>query len=367
MAEPWRERLADHWRTLTFVLVGLVVATIGFVFGGPFAGSTALFTVFAGVLSRQPSHRSPRPRLGLSVTRQIDLHPSRAVTAIFTEVSGEKPAISGPAEERRGAAAFGARRDLDHQAIWEDAVTRAKAAAPREGYFGSVLLGAMGQFAKPTEEDHEEFAQRVDAYGGEVKDWLEKISEAVKAEMAVLVASVQLTNPAKVDATEARVILRFSGGFTMAPAIHKLEEPPPVPKFPFRRSRLAPPMSGFGLGPDYPPMPMIAAQTRTKFDMSQFSPGAPDYEEDDGMLVVSYPRRTIRHGETGTAGDDLRVRGTETGEHDIVWEIHASNLENAATGTFTVINCEELGEPVRTLGELEHLLVELGLASDDEE
>jgi hypothetical protein len=367
MPEHWRNRLAEHWRALVFVLVGVVVAAVGFIFGGPVAGATALFTVCAGILSRQPSNKSPKPRLELSVTRKIDLHPSRQIAAIFARASGEDPVEPELSGNDAGIVKFGGRRELDHQAICRDAVARAEASAPRDGVIESMLLGAMGQFARPTEEDREDFAQKVDAYGKEIKGWLERITAPVEAEMEVLAARVLLRNPAKLDATEARVVLRFSKAFTAAPNAEELEEPPTVPAFPLRRSGIGLMEPRFDFGPRYPVVPPISALSRTRFDVAQFSTEQPTYEERDEGFVVSYPRRTVRHGEIGTAGDDLRVRCTKAGAHEVAWEIHASNLEKAATGTHTVINNEEAGEPVQTLADLEHLLVELGLASEEED
>jgi hypothetical protein len=366
MVEHWRTRLADHWRTLAFVAFGVGAAVVGFIFSGPAAGATALFTVFAGVLSRQPSHKSPKPRVSLSVARKIDLHPSHAVAAIFAQTSDEESATPEPSKADSKTIVFGGFRDLDHEAIREDAIARAKRSEPQDGMIGSMLFGAMGQFEKPTEKDREEFAQKVEAYGEDLKAWLERVAEPIKQEMEVLVATVVLDNPAPLDAAEARVNLRLADGFGMAPEVEELEEPPQVPAFPLRRSRLVPQGLGVDYGPHYPTVPSISALARTRSDRPRISLEEPTYEEADGAVVVSYPRRTVRHGETGTAGDDLRVRCSKPGSYKVAWEIHASNLEKPATGALTVSRDPEPGEPVQTLTDLEHLLVELGLASDKE-
>ena len=367
MSGQWRETLATHWRTFAFVAFGLAVAAVGFIFGGPVAGATVLLTVVGGVVSSQSSKGTPKPRLALVLTRQIELHPSRAVAAIFAQVSGEEPPVSEPSETKTGWLLFGARRELDLDAIREDAISRAHAAAPRDGMLETLLLGTMGQFAKPTKEDRQEFALKVEEYGEQLGGWLEEIKEPVEAEMAVLVAQVELRNEAKLDAGEARVVLRFPKGFAAAGDAEEVEEAPPVPKLPLRRAGLGLMDPGSNLAPRYPAPRPIAAHTHPPFALPPMSMEEPDYNKDGEDLVVSYPRQTVRHGETASAGDELRVRATGDQVYEVAWEIHASNLKRAARGTVQVRRSYEIGEPVRTLAELEHLLVELGLAEPDEE
>jgi hypothetical protein len=368
MSGRLREILTENWRTAAFVAIGAVLTAVGFTIGGLLAGLPGLFTLLTGVLLREPSRGAPKPHLNLVATRQIELYPSRAIAAIFAAASGEEePEPKGSADANTGELISGARRELDHEAIRTEAVAAAEASAPRKGMLQTLLIGTMGQFAKPTQADHEEFARKVKAYDEKVGEWLEEVASSVEAEMAVLVAEVELTNEAKLDAEQARVVLRFPKGFEPATDTELLDGPPAVPSFPLRRTGLGLMGAGFSHQPAYPIIGPVDALVRRREEVMAISRREPTYEMQRGELVVSYPRWTIHHGETGTAGEELRVRCTKPGSYEVAWEIHAANLERAVKGTLTVVVGQDAGESVKTLADLEHLMVELGLAKPEDD
>jgi hypothetical protein len=370
MSGRLKAALRARWRLALFVALAVAVAAVSFVFGGVVAGAAVLLTAGGSLLLRERQKAEPRPEPSLELIRrnQVELHPSRALMELFDRVSGDEdaePSSEQPGEEA-GGLVFGLRRPVDFEAVAHDALERARANAPGEGALENYLTMSQ-EYAPPNETDHELFDQLVDEYEAQLRDWLEQITEPLSSRAAVGVFAVELRNPGEIDAEKARVVLRFPASFAAA-AVEQVPEPPQAPAFP-RRPSLFRQMSE-PLTPHFGPSAGIAlatAYSRRNLERIERSVGEPDYTETVEGLEVDYGRAPIHHGEIGSPGNELQVSCSEPGEHEVLWQIHARNMPEAARDSLRVgYRDEEVGDPVRTLADLEDLLVELGLAEPDE-
>jgi hypothetical protein len=96
---------------------------------------------------------------------------------------------------------------------------------------------------------------------------------------------------------------------------------------------------------------------------------APSYSEQrDGALRVTYPRQTIYHRESGSAGDELVVRLGVGGEYTIAWTVSAANLPKPRHGSFALdVSYEVTGDAIATMHELRSLLRELDPCPPDDD
>jgi hypothetical protein len=371
------ETIRAHWRALVYAIGGGGLAALALVLSGVVAAISVVVAVGGGLLLSEVPSR-PRPRLRLRATRRIGFEPSREMTEIFRQASadggepktGKKKTTTTETSPPERPIIFGRRRPIDAEAIRRAAIERARASAPGRGPLESMLRGTMGVYAQPTDSDYQEFADEVSAWGEELGGWLEEVVPAVEAELSVLVAEVMLANHARLDAEDARIVLRFPACFTEAGDPEPPEDPPPAPGFRLRRRPLPGLMDPGAYRPGPSPVVMPVITNRAEALVAAMRSGGaaePDYRHEDAGLLVSYPRRPVRHGEDGNGGEPLRVRCGEPGEHEVAWEIHASNLPRAAHGTLKVTySPTEEGEPVRALEDLQWLLSELGLAEAGE-
>jgi hypothetical protein len=253
---------------------------------------------------------------------------------------------------------LGVTRPVDVEAVVADARAVAEAAAP-----SGVLSLLGGYYQQPTKADHAKYAEDVETYAGEVREWATQADLWRRVRTCELEGRVMQRNPSTVDADDAGVYIRLPPGAEHVDDIPDPPQPPERPRFPLRKGGvglmlgqaelMGPYRPDVGIGPLYDRSAEVLA-----------SLWAPDYEKtaDDG-LVVTYPRQPVRHGEQEYTGEPFRVL-LPPGEHVVRWEVHASNLPRHRSGTWRVVCRAGLeGEPIRTVRELE---AELGIQPDEE-
>lgn len=370
MSGRLKAALRARWRLVLFIALAIAVAVVSFVFGGVVAGAAVLLTAGGSLLLRERQEAEPRPEPSLELIRKerVELHPSRALMELFDRASGDEdaaPPAQQPGEEGHGLV-FGLRRPVDLEAVARDALERARANAPGEGALENYLT-IRHQYAPPNETDHELFDQLLDEYEVELHGWLEEIAEPLRSRAAVGLFAVELRNPGEIDADKARVVLHFPASFTAAASVDPVPEPPRAPAFPRRpslfRQMREPPIPHSGRSPG---ITLARGYSRRNLERIEHSIGEPEYTQTGEGLEVDYGRAPIHHGEIGSPGNELQVSCSEPGAHEIIWQIHARNMPEAARGSVRIgYHDEEVGDPVRTLGDLEGLLVELGLAEPD--
>ena len=355
------EALTRHWRLAAFLALGVAVAAVGFIFSGVVAGAGVLLTVGGGVLLREPRASGPKPRLGLVDAVEIDLWPARTAATFFAQL-GEEEAQEPPTVEVGATLGFGRRRPLDREAVLADAVTQARRRAPGNNRaIDSLMAGKMAPLEAPSASDHELFAQQVGEYEEEMRDWLEEVEAYLAARWPILVAKVELSNEAAVDAEEARVVLGFPAGFSALEDPPEVEEQPQAPEFPRRLARWARTMQGAGAyAGSTVPLPISA--TAVAAPAQQIAVRRAEYNPTGACLEVGYPRIAVRHREIGSPGEPLRLSCAEAGEHRVAWTIHARNMPEPASGTIRIsYSEEEVGEPIRSFADLGQLLDDLRL------
>jgi len=262
---------------------------------------------------------------------------------------------------------IGHRRPLAAEEIVEDALRIARASAPKSGALSSVIaLG--GGFAQPSAEDHEAFEAEICDYADLIKTWLGDVDQFLDERARVLVADVWQENSSSVDASEARACVIFPYGFAPGSDLPVTPEPPQPPRFPRRRSGLALAMRPFAPGELVPALdfPLHSASQNPFIVPSEN--WEPEYTKREAGLEVSYPRQSIRHGETEPSGDSLVVSIPEEGTFTLSWEVHAANLPKFARGEWR-IECRtgSLGDPIRSLSELQSVIRELDPDTPEED
>jgi hypothetical protein len=345
----------------------LVVAASAFVTvlltAGIGAAAPLAVTAVSAVLLRARPLKAPEPELELHVLRDPPLWPATETMRSLGKLFGGEPdswAAAPPAEV--DGVIVGRRRALDIDALVDDAVRSACAQAPGAGVLPTALA-LSHQSAEPTAGDHEAFHVQVAEYVEEFRAWLGEIDAFLTDRARILAAEIVQTNPSSIDALEARVTARLSTAFEPVTDLPEPPDAPARPKFPRRRSPLSLARSGFDTSLPTFDRPIFASALDP---VSAVSMWEPDYRRVGDVLEVDYRRQTIRHGEREASGDPFMLRCPEEGSHEIIWEIHAANLEQCLHGRWTVITVAETdGDPIQTLADLGDVLAQM--SPDDSE
>lgn len=244
-------------------------------------------------------------------------------------------------------------RSVDVDAVVENARRQALARRPAD-----IALPPM-QFARPTRADHEHYDKDVEDYAKKLRAWVLEAGDYYHRRNAVLHARVIQSNPSSVDADDAGVHFIFPAGTEKVDDEQPPSAPPTPPQFPQRRAglgflieeqntRMAAGWSGVTVRQ---PIGVLRKQMKAR------SIWDAQYERlADGRLEVSYPRQSIRHGEHEPAGRPFQVR-LPAGEDEVEWRVHAHNLREKATGTWTVnVHDDYSRAPITSLAQLEAAL-----------
>lgn len=362
MVERVRIVVRDRWRLLILISVIVVLAVATLVLSSPLAGAVSvLVTGGLGLFYNRASHSPPRPEVGLIAIGTSPLNPSELVAEIFETAAADGKQEPSTAKLRSEEITAGRRRSLDVEAVVADGVHHAYRQAPGKGPLASLTTAISSHiWAKPTEQDFEEFDADVDDYQERLRRWVVEVDDYLTERCTVLLLQTRLENPAKLDAENARVAIVFPPAFGPPEKLPESPKPPAPPTFPYRPSPLQR-MMGQTARPGHSSVPIVSPvdppRARSKLR-------SPRYELlPDGGLEVDYPRQTIHHGESGTAGEPLIVAVSKPGEHRVSWEVHAKNLPTARRGHVTIgsVGSEICGEPIKTLGDLQAVLEDLAL------
>jgi hypothetical protein len=352
----------DRWQLLVLAAVIVVLAAITLIFSSPIAGAASvLVTGGLGLYYNRAAHSPPRPEVNLVAVGEPRLNPSELVTEIFERAAADGEEKSAARRFQPAPITVGRRRPLDVEAVVSDGIQRAHKQAPGRGPMASLTAAISPLMqAKPTDRDFREFEAEVDSYGERLRSWVAEVDEYLTERSAILLLEAHLANPAKLDAEDARVVVRFPPGFGLPEELPEAPEPPKSPTFPYRPSplqRMVASTSGYSFSPSpissaghLKPLRMRKQQRNPRYGLLS-----------SGELEADYPRHTIHHGESATAGGPMIVVASDPGEHRIAWEIHAKNLPRARQG-FVTVTCDNnrvVGEPIQTLGDLEAVLEDL--------
>jgi len=259
---------------------------------------------------------------------------------------------------------LGRRRALDVAALVEDARHETEIISAGAGLTGVIT----GLYLPPRAADHDEFKDRVGDYLTSVREWLVDVEVFLDARARILVGRAVQSNPARVDASKARVGLSFPPGFRRA----SLPTPPAEPKqpeFPRHRSPLAimGDAASFASGSPWDG-PLMRVPSAALLGLQNADRRTPSYDEDSESLSVSWPRQTIHHGEDEYSGAEFEVETTAPpGTYEVLWTVRGENLPKERSGAVTVEVCRELVEPIRTLDELRAHLRTLNPEATDPE
>jgi len=360
-----RSYIRRHWRVLLFAAVATVATAVMAITVGVAGAAPVVVTALSALLLRAGATKTPRPRLELRVLHRPELWPATEAARSFGELFGGKPDTWGPAPPPDpSGVVVGRRRPLDVDAIVEDALRSVRAQIP-----GSSVLSAISpwdrRWAPPTEADQDQFETAVGEYADALRAWMAELDEYLTGCARLLACEVVQTNPAEVDATEARVVIHLPAAFEPVAELPGAPPAPTPPRFPRRRSSLSLAMQANHQDVPRFDAPLIASRLERPVAVSLWEPG---FTRSGGALQIDYPRQTIRHGESEPTGDPFIVRCQASGEFAARWQVHAANLARPATGSWK-LTCltETTGDPVRSIYDLEEMLAALSAAEDRDE
>jgi hypothetical protein len=205
------------------------------------------------------------------------------------------------------------------------------------------MLGRIGPI---TDEERQTFADRVDRYAHELREWLSEYENWRAETTLIFVTHLRFENRGRVPAHDARVQLRFPDTFESVDEYPELDDPPDRPRF--TRGGLSA-LTGLlnstlTIPPGYSPR-LLDPSFR-----SNVSP--PNYRR--GSLLVELTVDKLLHGVAEDTNEPVMLRVDADGEYEVPWEIHAENLGEPSTGTLRLsIETQVLeGPPIETLDDL---------------
>lgn len=245
------------------------------------------------------------------------------------------------------------RRPLDQAAIAQQQVDLAMATMPKRpkstvppdmqiGYLiaQGALSSLQAEITGTTEEDLQEFENKVAAYGGIVTDWVGRLEASREEHLKVFKGRLRVEELSSAPADHVRLRLRFPEGFKLASNLPTVEEAPTRPKF----NR-----SVFESMRDV----VEAQHSSGSIPWPVGDDGEPTYSIENGKPVVECDLGRINQGDHRDAPTfELRIPGP--GSYTVQWEVSSSGLGEPATGTLT-IKCQEAkeGAPITKLDEAE--------------
>ena len=320
---PWWQRGVLGFLLVAGVYALTVDGVLPVVVGAGVVLATLATIASAALQARNPFEPRPKPHLTL---RPVD------------------------GEETTSFTINAVRRSVDVDAVVEDVVATTRALAKSTGFL------SMAGFAKPTQNDFDEFEEALTTYADDLRAWAQESETWLHARATALVADVVHHNPSSVDANDAGIHLLFPP-YTVEYEETDPPEQPEAPPFPRRRAAWASLSSVYE-----PPLmnrPSLVVETvGSDLGGLRFATvDTPDYKTTrDGDLEVFYGRWTIRHRESRAAGDEPFSLTLPSGEHQVPWEVRATNLPHHATGTWTLSVLVEDGNPITTAQQLDDAL-----------
>ena len=268
---PWWQRGVLGFLLVAGVYALTVDGVLPVVVGAGVVLATLATIASAALQARNPFEPRPKPHLTL---RPVD------------------------GEETTSFTINAVRRSVDVDAVVEDVVATTRALAKSTGFL------SMAGFAKPTQNDFDEFEEALTTYADDLRAWAQESETWLHARATALVADVVHHNPSSVDANDAGIHLLFPP-YTVEYEETDPPEQPEAPPFPRRRAAWASLSSVYE-----PPLmnrPSLVVETvGSDLGGLRFATvDTPDYKTTrDGDLEVFYGRWTIRHRESRPAGDE---------------------------------------------------------------
>jgi hypothetical protein len=217
--------------------------------------------------------------------------------------------------------------------------------------FGEIFrnaerIGSLMGGGPITEQDRKEYAERVDRYARDLRDWLAEYKEWREQTDLTFVSALSFENRGRVPARDVRVQLHFPDQFEEVEEDGKFDDRPPRrPRF--QRRTLA---NLAGLYDTHYTMPDVSRLNIPPIGRSNVS--SPRYRK--GSLVVEVQIDKLLHGIAEETDEPVMLRVEEDGEYTIPWEVHAENLvePTRAELTLKIITEAQAGSPITSLDEL---------------
>jgi hypothetical protein len=365
VVRPWpRYRRSVRFSTiprlplLLILLLGVVAAAV--VLGSPAAAVIGIVaSVSASLITLPPE---PRPRVELRRINSPDLFAvSRAHAELLRIVRrDEEPAQAedeAPAEPDSSAINLhqvGLRRPLDIDALVKSQLDLLRMRAHKS----PASLRAFLRRLPPDAQQLEEFDEQLRDYASQLRQWLDEVDPYLDQSARRVELQVELLNPARIDAEEARVELFFPEGF--APEGRATPpEAPSEPEIPIGPPLWPTALSGLRRPQPLPPIATVPATDLDRLALADtFDPTSPSYERlPDGGLAIGYRPQTIRHHKRSSAGQPIKLDCLLDGVFEIEWRVHASNLLRPRAGSMKVeVRPESKGDPIQCLPDLREVL-----------
>jgi hypothetical protein len=204
----------------------------------------------------------------------------------------------------------------------------------------SWLTTGVGLTSRPTAEDHqrakERFKAKVDTYKEELREWLNRYSEAAVTRWETFEVSLTLSNATGAAHAEAvEIVLELPENVGRGSADLQVEAPPTRPTYRPPQPRTLYP-SGIA-GWSYP-YPIVSAMPQ--FDLDDIVPSLhskQEWNESSNFRRLTAPRVEVQPGRMIEIAEPLWLHAHGSGVHEIQWTVYSQSLDHPVRGSFTLI------------------------------
>jgi len=314
------------------IVVAIVVGIAGFATSGVVAGLTLLLG-FPGVLSLILLFLPNRP----TVTANLRGIENAVVDAHFDGL------LVGSEQTIRPFDVEQIVKNQEHAAL--ETMPRAPTPQVPPGAFGgafdlnSATSSMLSSVSGASDEELRAFVGEVQAYGKELRAWLEHLQAARRESLRAFTATVRVREAGQAPADFARVRLRFPEAFEEWEAPPDVAAPPERPKFVGRYSPVVP-------GP-FRVQPIAAgALSRLIPRVEDFKGTSAEYSREDGSTIVALNIGHInQHDHRDTA--EFVLMAAPPGLYSVEWQVSAEGLSPLTEGTLKVeVQEPQLDEPI---------------------
>lgn len=208
----------------------------------------------------------------------------------------------------------------------------------------AALSTAFGAAGGATDDELQEFLDKVEAYGEELRAWLEVLVESRDETLRHFTLAARVEEMGQAPADFTRVRLTFPAGFEEPARPPWVPEPPRRPEFVGRFGGIA--------FPRVEPVRVSPGALRDLIASPEAIRGdAADYSSEDGTTVVDLNVGHVNQREYRDTAT-FSLRAAPVGVHQVRWRIGASGLGSPAEGTILVeVVAPTAGEPILGIAE----------------
>lgn len=320
---------------LGVIVIALIVGAAGFITSGVVAGLSLLLG-FPGVLSLILIFLPARPKVIASLRGVENATTDRDKVGLSIE----------PEQAVRPIDIDQIVKSEEHAAL--ETMPRAPKPKVPRGAFGGVFdlnestTNLIASMNGASDGELEEFMGEVQAFGKELRAWLETLQASRHERLRRFSAVARVGETGQAPADFARLRLRFPEEFEEWKAPSEVPSPPERPRF---VSRLGPILPGAASARRIPSLSRLIPRPE------EFNGTAAEYSREDGKTVVALGIGHINQHDHRDSAEFILL-AAPPGVYEVEWQVSADGLSPPAEGKIKVEVCEPPpGEPIIELGD----------------